>query len=401
VTDLTERVTERHEPGLAPDPPDHYEQQPADPPPTLPLRVTLSRLIGLARLTAPQALEIGAGLLAEAARRSEQDAGSPGSDRFTIDQVLVGADGRVVFGPASDRGPSGRPSVAGPARSAVEAGLADLAGAARPRTRRPDAAAERLVAELDRAMTDLPVVGVPVVARRLRDAAAEIDRGAVRAEIAALVRAVGGGTGPAGGGPAGATSTVVRAPPARGAPDGEARPVKRRVGAWLFSILVLATVVLLEVALLRDDIAADIDLLFDAGRSGSTPSEAPAPDGLPTEWVAPAAAGAVAAVELRPLAQCGLGAPCTVRVLVRLVPGVDPREVTWSYRIVDRCTGAAAGAPGGSVAVPAEGERAMAVGTVPVPAARAVAVVAVTELPAVAASPPVLVGSCLSDRRVG
>ena len=51
--------------------------------------------------------------------------------------------------------------------------------------------------------------------------------------------------------------------------------------------------------------------------------------------------------------------------------------------------------------MPAEGERALAVGTVPLPAARAVAVVAVTDLPAVAASPPVLVGSCLSDRRVG
>jgi hypothetical protein len=48
------------------------------------------------------------------------------------------------------------------------------------------------------------------------------------------------------------------------------------------------------------------------------------------------------------------------------------------------------------VTVPAQGERAVAVATVPLPALSAVAVFAVTDTPAVAASPPVLVGSCRS-----
>ena len=47
--------------------------------------------------------------------------------------------------------------------------------------------------------------------------------------------------------------------------------------------------------------------------------------------------------------------------------------------------------------VPAQGERAVAVATVALPALPAVAVIAVTDTPAVAASAPVLVGSCPPD----
>jgi hypothetical protein len=402
VTDLTtERPTERHEPGVTPGLPDGYQQQPADPP-AVSGGVELTRLIGRVRLTCPQALEIGASVLAEAASRPEKDAGSPGGDQAAIDQVVIGADGRVSLRPAPDGRFTGRPTAVGPARSAVETGLADLAAAARLGTRPADAVAEQLLAELDRAVIELPVAGIPVVARRLHDAADAIDRGAVRAQLAALVKAVGGQAGPSSGtGPADAPAAAVHATAARRARDGQTRSARRRIGGWLLSVLVLAAVVLLEVAILRDDIATDIDLLLDAGRGESSTSAAPEPDGRPIVPAAPAAAGSVTAVDLRPLAQCAPSAPCTVRLEVRLVPGADPQSVTWSYRIVDRCTGATESAPGGSVAVPAEGERALAVGAVALPVARAVAVVAVTDLPAVAASPPVLVGSCVSDRRVG
>jgi len=255
------------------------------------------------------------------------------------------------------------------------------------------------VAELDRAVTELQAVDVPVVAQRLGEAAATIDRAAVRAELRALVRAVDGEAAPAGSfGPAGAPSTVVHAAPARHAPDAAARTARRRVGAWLLSVLVLAAVVLVEVVLLRGHIAADIGRLLNAGRSGSGPSAAPKPDGLPLVAPAPAASGSVTAVQLRPLAPCAPGAACSLRLLVTLLPGDGPQHVAWSYRIVDRCTGAMDVAPGGSIPVPAGGERAAAVGTIALPAVRAVAVVAVTSLPAVAASPPVLVGSCLSGQ---
>jgi hypothetical protein len=92
------------------------------------------------------------------------------------------------------------------------------------------------------------------------------------------------------------------------------------------------------------------------------------------------------------------GAPCAVRVLVWLVPAPDPQTVTWSFRVVDRCTGATDTTPGGSVTVPPGAEQATAVGTVALPPHPAVAMVAVTDVPVAAAAPPVLVGSCEPER---
>jgi hypothetical protein len=135
-------------------------------------------------------------------------------------------------------------------------------------------------------------------------------------------------------------------------------------------------------------------VLLDAGRSGSTPSAAPKADGPPLVPPAPAAAGSVRGLDLRPLAECTPGAPCTVRLLVRVLPAAGPQAVTWSYRLVDRCTGAVAAGPRGTASVPAGQDRVAVVSTVALPKAPAVGVVAVTEVPAVAASAPVLVGSC-------
>jgi hypothetical protein len=167
----------------------------------------------------------------------------------------------------------------------------------------------------------------------------------------------------------------------------------RRIGAWLLSIAVVVTIVLLEFAFLRDDILADVHLLLQAGRSGSVPSDTPEADGLPPVAPAPPSAGSVLAVDLRALDRCTAGAPCPMRVLVRLVPGTEPQTVTWSIRIVDRCTGGTEMVPGGSVVIAPGEVQATAVGPVPLPQA-ASAVFAVTERPAVAAAPPVLVGSC-------
>jgi hypothetical protein len=101
----------------------------------------------------------------------------------------------------------------------------------------------------------------------------------------------------------------------------------------------------------------------------------------------------VAAVDLRALDRCTPGTPCTMRVLVQLVPTAAPQTVTWVIRIVDRCTGIAETVPGGSVVIAPGEEQATAVGMVPLPQA-ASAVFAVTGRPAVAAGPPVLIGSC-------
>jgi hypothetical protein len=346
--------------------------------------VELTRLLALARLTPAQALEIGTGVLA--ASEAAPGGADPVGDQL-VDPV-VAADGRVVLGST--------PSAAGTTRcSAVLAVLADVAAAARLPGPAADPAAERLLAELDRAVRDLPADGVPVVARRLQEAAAATDRAAVRSELGALVLAVGGSTGAAiGVARSGERPVAARAEPRERAP--RRRSAVRRIGAWLLSILVLAAVVVSEVVLLRDDITADIGLLLDAGRSGDRPSAARGPATPHVAAPAPRSAGSVAEVDLRPLGRCAPGAPCPVRLLVRLVPGPQPQVVTWSYRVVDPCTGTPAIAPGGSVTVPPQADRVAAMGTVPLPPLDSVAVVAVTDAPATAASQPVVVGSCRS-----
>jgi hypothetical protein len=295
----------------------------------------------MARLSAAQALEIGASV-----RAAAEGDGSPGdgtgSGRVVADPVIT-ADGRVVL-----------PPVSGPGRP-VDAVLADLAAAVSP----------------------LGPVTEP---------AASVDRTAVRAELAALVRAAGG---PNSGAPTSAPSAR-RAEPA--GPGN--RSAGRRIGAWLLSMLVLGAVVVGEVVFLRGDITADVGLLLDAGRGGSKSSVPSVPAGRPLVAPAPAAAGTVAAVDLRPLGRCAPGAACTVRLLVRLVPSSGPQVVTWSYEVVDRCTGTSVIAPGGTVTVPPPADRAIAVGVVALPPSHGVAVVAVSSSPAVAASPPVVVGSC-------
>jgi hypothetical protein len=341
--------------------------------------VRLARLAGLAGLTPAQALEIAAGLLAEVATR-EPD-GGPG-------EITVGVDGRVRMVPGA----------AGPA---VDTALAAVRAAVRGRRTDP------LLAELDGVLAQLPVIGVPAAARVLADACAALDRAAVRAELGALVRAVAAGSAAAGpshpltpqaAGPGQAIAGGVAPAGRRPARSRGTSAAVRRVGAWVLSIAVLVGVVLLEIAFLRDDILADVDLLLDAGRSGAAPAAAPPePDGLPVVLPAPPSAGSVAGVDLRALRPCTPGAPCPVRVLVRLLPAADPQTVTWSYRLVDRCTGATETVAGGSVTVPAQADQAVAVGSVALPPVPAVAVVAVTDGPAVAAAAPVLVGTCVSE----
>lgn len=355
MTDLTTpRAPERPHPVPAP-----RDELPAEP--SLPDGgpVLLTRLLSLVRLTAPQALVIGSDLLTAVAERGE----TTGADPV---RPLLASDGRTVLDPGGNGAP-GEP---------VDRVLA----------------ADGALAELDGVRSSLDPDGVVAGARRLAEAAARVDAPATRAELAALgraVRALPGGA--AASGPPRAPSVHPR--PA-GRPPRRPRSTGRRVGAWLLSLVVLGAVVTAEVVLLGDDITADIDLLLDAGRGGEEPAEEAEPDGLPVAAPAPASAGTVVSVDLRPLAPCTPGAPCTVRLLVRLVPSPDPQVLSWSYRVVDRCTGASTAVPGGSVPVAPQAERVAVVAEVPLPPLAGVALIAVTEAPATAASAPVSAGSC-------
>jgi hypothetical protein len=329
-------------------------------------------------------MEVSAGLLAAVDEQTNPDGGGP-----AVDRAAVGTDGRVGIA-------SGPPD--GGSRGTTQAATALLAEIARNVPRHP--VSSELLDELDRTVVEMGA-GVPAARQRVEKSCTAMDRCAVRAELGALVRALAESTAPAVPGGEAQAERVIDG--RSGAPPltGPTSSVRRRAWAWLLSIAVLIAVVLVEVVLLRDEITADVHLLLDAGRSGSTASTAPELDDLPVAPPAPPAVGAVASVDLRPLADCTPGAPCTVRVVVRLLPGAEPRTASWSFRPTDRCTGATETASGGSVTVPVGVQQVTAVSSVPLPAYRAVAVVAVTELPAAAAAPPVLLGSCTADRPTG
>jgi hypothetical protein len=345
--------------------------------------VELGRLLSLTRLTAAQALEVGAGVLTATGELTGPGDGGGGIDPVPVVPWLT-LDGQVVL-----RVPGDAATPPGAGRT-VDAVLAAVLAAARSSVAADGRGVDARVALLDRAVQDLPTAGVAVVARRLQEAAATTDRTAVRAELAALARVVAGmGASTRAGAPRTAADSGRAGPSPR-----RSGSAARRIGAWLLSVLVLGAAVVSEVVLLRDDITADVDLLLDSGRGADEPSSAPAAERAALPTPAPAAAGNVAAVDLRLLSPCAPGAACSVRVSVRLVPARKSQVVSWTYQLVEGCTGRASRAPGGSVTVPARADRVDVVGTVPVPEGDGTIVFAVTDDPASAASAPVVVGTC-------
>jgi len=166
----------------------------------------------------------------------------------------------------------------------------------------------------------------------------------------------------------------------------------KRCGRWCGVAVVLLALLALEMVLFGDRIRSDMDVLRAAGRPASgavsnhvvTPRQVAAP--------APMANGPVRAVDLRPLSRCVPGADCETRVQVWLPPQAVAREVGWTFEVTDRCTGAIQVVPGGSMVV-AEGGRLVVVSVVRLPSARALALTAVTAVPARTASPALLIPS--------
>jgi len=235
---------------------------------------------------------------------------------------------------------------------------------------------------------------------RLRAAAAELGP-EVRAQLAALVSSIGA---PASTPPIKTTAITPPAPAPEAPPvSADRRPagpsdriaavLRReaergwtalaRLGRWALALAVLLAVLALELFLLGDRISADLAALRAAGQSSD---REPVAVLEPVAPVAPSAAGAVTGVDLRPLARCVPGGGCQLRVLVRLVPEPAARQVQWHYVVLDRCSGSARQVEGGSVTVAPGGREVAVVGQLTVPPGRALAVTAVVEVPARAAS---------------
>jgi hypothetical protein len=229
-----------------------------------------------------------------------------------------------------------------------------------------------------------------------------------RRELAALVAALG---------PDRFAGPAPRSGPALSAGPGRARPAPVPASVWRRRrrppLVAVGLVLLLVVAVLG---AAAVAVRHPPlrlpgaprppaalARPGGTPAPRPTatartptpqPTGpRPLVEPAPPAAGPVTAVQVQPLqGSCEPDAPCAVQVTVRLDPQPSAQEVRWSFRVVDRCTGATSTLPGASVTALAGWPYVYATGWPQLPSGRALALFAVTDAPAAVASPALLAG---------
>lgn len=130
-----------------------------------------------------------------------------------------------------------------------------------------------------------------------------------------------------------------------------------------------------------------------APRATPSPSAPPTPTLLPLSAPAPPRAGDVLAVSIATTgAACGPTSPrCTVVVRVDLAPHAL-ETVVWHLVVVDRCTGTTTTEPGSRVTALASYAYVYDDDTLTLPSSHPLAVYAVTDTPAAAASSPLLVG---------
>jgi hypothetical protein len=118
----------------------------------------------------------------------------------------------------------------------------------------------------------------------------------------------------------------------------------------------------------------------------------------PVPSLAPGSAGSISGVDLRPLAICTPATSCPVRVTVRFASAYTGEQVVWRIALINRCTGATTTVPARTVTGDSGFSYVYDTASVKLPAARSLAVIAVTEAPARAASPALLLpaggGSC-------
>ncbi|WP_307854347.1 hypothetical protein [Rhodococcus sp. B50] len=276
---------------------------------------------------------------------------------------------------------------------------------------------ETLADRVDAAITESSdLVGL---ARRVRYAAAtefdETEMERKRSQIAALVSAVKGHARPAIGTVERTnvpllTTEQTRTPNRPRPPAGKVwHRKKRRLSPrrWIIALIaILALVVVAWVAptawselsrgwhTLLDPVDSSMDDRIDpVSPPPPVPEAAPgAVEAGPVTTALPGAAGPVTQVAASfANGPCETGRSCTVRVDVGLDPAANVGAVAWNLTVYDRCTGVTL--PGGEITVPVPpgAREAYGIGSVDLPPGSALAVAAVTTVPAAAASEPMYV----------
>ena len=113
----------------------------------------------------------------------------------------------------------------------------------------------------------------------------------------------------------------------------------------------------------------------------------------PVPVLAPASAGFVSGVVVRPQTTCRARSGCPLVVTIRLAPAAEVEQMDWAFTVVNRCTGARTETRGGSMIAQPGWTFVYDTKTVQLPSARSLAVIAMTTAPVRAASRPFLVAT--------
>jgi protein kinase-like protein len=337
---------------------------------------SVQRLLSLATLSSPQAAYIAARTLAGLATLH---AAGQAHGRLCAGNVLIDRDGTVQL---SDWALGTDATSSDDLAAARELVAALIHNADRPAARRGE-----LLQRLER-LAASPITDAAAAAGELENALG--DSASVADELGILV---GASNRPPGG--------VVAATPLPPRLPHDRRPLSRRSGKrrWAVAagtVLVLAAAgaAVLAVSQRRHETAGTPP----PSRTSPPPPASPGPAPRSTRplaamAVAPRSAGFVDGVAVTPVETCQPGASCSVRVTIKITAHDDVKHVTWTFVLVDPCTGSRTDVPGGSMIAQPSWQNIYTTTRVPLPQTRSVALLAMTTAPVRAASAPVTVPS--------
>jgi tRNA A-37 threonylcarbamoyl transferase component Bud32 len=351
---------------------------------------TVSRILTRATLTPAQAAHIASGLLAGLAMLHRAGISH---GRLHAGNVLVDDSGRVrltdwAVSSLMDTEASARQDVAA-ARELIGE-LARNAGRPSAHTRKDGPQRETLeqLSETASTLTAETLASATEQLRQPPDA---------QAEVGALVSAVVGQHREAPPRPVPPPEPVPVSSSPLAVPDGLlVRPARRLPLRWIaVAAAAVAVVVAIGIAVVsRGGTGHGTARAFAATPSHSTAparsSVAPRPR-APQPVVAPRSAGFVSRVTAIAEAACQPGSECPVTVRVYVRGLADIATMTWSYLLVDRCTGTRTRVDGGTMIAQPWWQSAYDTRSIALPATRSLAIVGVVDSPVRAASAPLLV----------
>ncbi len=129
--------------------------------------------------------------------------------------------------------------------------------------------------------------------------------------------------------------------------------------------------------------------------AGSSPAPTRSPGAAALPNLGPAAAGIITGVDVKPDGACDVGGSCRLQVDIHVTPQPADHDVSWAFKIFNRCTSGLTDAPGSTFTAKGPWNLLSVSSSITLPASRGqLAVYAVTTSPSTAyTASPLLLGN--------